>query len=314
MREIVVISGKGGTGKTSVCAALAHLASAASGSGSCAPGAPGGNGVIICDLDVDAPDLHLLLAPSPRRREAFLSGNEAVIDRERCVRCGVCAELCKFDAITREGEEYAIAPMRCEGCGVCFHLCPAKAISFPERECGEWYVSDTRFGVMAHALLNPGQENSGRLVSLLKQQARELARENGAETILCDGSPGVGCPVISSLSGATLAVAVVEPTPSGVHDFERVAALCDHFRIPVAVIINKADLNLAETARIRALAGENGRSVVAELPFSPDVTRAMIEGKALTETDSPLAGLLADAWGKIDELAAQAAARKHATL
>ena len=204
--------------------------------------------------------------------------------------------------------------MRCEGCGVCFHLCPAGAIAFPERECGEWYISDTRFGVMAHALLNPGQENSGRLVSLLKQQARELARENGAETILCDGSPGVGCPVISSLSGATLAVAVVEPTPSGIHDFERVAALCDHFRIPVTLIINKADLNPAETARIRALAGEKGRAVAAELPFSPDVTRAMIAGKALTETESPLAGLLAGAWKTIDGLAAQAASHKAPNL
>lgn len=306
MREIVVISGKGGTGKTSVCAALAHLASAGS------RGA--GQGVVICDLDVDAPDLHLLLAPVPRRREAFISGNEAVIDRERCTRCGTCAGLCRFGAVRQEGDAFGIDPLRCEGCGVCFRLCPAGSIAFPERECGEWYISDTRFGLMAHALLNPGQENSGRLVSLLKQQARELARENGAQTILCDGSPGVGCPVISSLSGATLAVAVVEPTPSGVHDFERVAALCDHFRIPVALIINKADLNPAETARIRALAEEKGRTVAAELPFSPDVMRAMIAGKALTETDSPLAGLLAGAWKTIDGLAARADSRKTPNL
>lgn len=299
MREIVVISGKGGTGKTSVCAALAHLASAGA--------RKTGRGAVICDLDVDAPDLHLLLSPVPRRREAFISGNEAVIDPERCTRCGTCAGLCRFGAVRHEDDAFAIDPLRCEGCGVCVRLCPAGAIAFPERECGEWYISDTRFGPMAHALLDPGQENSGRLVSLLKQQARELARETAAETILCDGSPGVGCPVISSLSGATLAVAVVEPTPSGVHDFGRVAALCDHFRIPVTLIINKADLNPAETARIRALAAERGRTVAAELPFSPDVMRAMIAGKALTETESPLAGLLAGAWNIIDELAARAA-------
>lgn len=306
MREIVVISGKGGTGKTSVCAALAHLASVD------AKGA--GRGVVICDLDVDAPDLHLLLSPVPRRREAFISGNEAVIDPERCTRCGTCAGLCKFGAVLHEEDVFSIDPLRCEGCGVCFRLCPAGAIAFPERECGEWYISDTRFGILAHALLNPGEENSGRLVSLLKQRARELARENGAETILCDGSPGVGCPVISSLSGATLAVAVVEPTPSGVHDFERVAALCDHFRIPVALIINKADLNPSETARIRALAREKGRTIAAELPFSPDVMRAMIAGRALTETDSPLADLLAGAWKTIDGLAVQAASHKSPNL
>ncbi len=293
MREIVVISGKGGTGKTSVCAALAHLASGGK--------LDAKKNIVICDLDVD------------RRRETFVSGNEAEINPEICIRCGKCAGLCKFGAVLREEDAFVIDSMRCEGCGVCFHLCPAGAIAFPERECGEWYISDTRFGVMAHALLNPGQENSGRLVSLLKQQARELARENGAETILCDGSPGVGCPVISSLSGATLAVAVVEPTPSGIHDFERVA-LCDHFRIPVTLIINKADLNPAETARIRALAGEKGRAVAAELPFSPDVTRAMIAGKALTETESPLAGLLAGAWKTIDGLAAQAASHKAPNL
>lgn len=306
MHEIVVISGKGGTGKTSVCAALAHLASEGS--------KASGHGPVICDLDVDAPDLHILLSPVPRSREPFISGNEAVINPELCVHCGKCAELCKFGAITHDRDVYAVEPLRCEGCGVCFQLCPAGAISFPDRECGEWYISDTRFGIMAHALLNPGQENSGRLVSLLKQQARELAREHGSDTILCDGSPGVGCPVISSLSGATLAVAVVEPTPSGVHDFERVAALCDHFRIPVALIINKADLNPKETAHIHALAREKGYAVTAELPFSPDVTQAMIAGKALTETSSPLGALLADAWKKINDLAVQAAVRKHINL
>ena len=235
MREIVVISGKGGTGKTSVCASLAHLA----------------QNKVVCDLDVDAPDMHILLDPQVHTREAFVSGNEAVIDRDACCRCGICFEHCRFDAVKKDGDVYGIDPLRCEGCGVCVALCPAKAIAFPEKECGEWYVSDTRFGPFVHAQLYPGQENSGRLVTLLKQQARELAKRQGLDLVICDGSPGVGCPVISSLSGASLAVAVVEPTPSGRHDFERVAALCDHFRIPVAVLINKADLNHEDTTTSR---------------------------------------------------------------
>ena len=175
MREIVVISGKGGTGKTSVCASLAHLA----------------QNKVVCDLDVDAPDMHILLDPQVHTREAFVSGNEAVIDRDACRRCGICFEHCRFDAVKKDGDVYGIDPLRCEGCGVCVALCPAKAIAFPEKECGEWYVSDTRFGPFVHAQLYPGQENSGRLVTLLKQQARELAKRQGLDLVICDGSPGV---------------------------------------------------------------------------------------------------------------------------
>ena len=283
MREIVVISGKGGTGKTSVCASLAHLAA----------------DKVICDLDVDAPDMHILLDPTVRQREPFVSGNEAIIDLDVCIQCGACAEYCRFEAVRQQDGQYRIDPLRCEGCGVCVTLCPAKAIGFPDKQCGEWYVSDSRFGPLVHAQLFPGEENSGRLVTLLKQKARALAKEQGLDLILCDGSPGVGCPVISSLSGATLAVAVVEPTPSGRHDFERVAALCEHFRVPVAVLINKDDLNPDEANAIRTLAAKRGYTVVGALPFSPDVTSAMIERKALTETTSPLADTLAAAWTRI---------------
>lgn len=287
MREIVVISGKGGTGKTSVCAAFSHLAA----------------DKVICDLDVDAPDMHILLDPQVRFKEAFVSGNEAVIDRDACRRCGVCLAHCRFDAVKREGDVYSVDPLRCEGCGVCVALCPAHAIAFPDKACGEWYVSDTRFGPLVHAQLYPGQENSGRLVTLLKQQARQLAKDRGLGLVLCDGSPGVGCPVISSLSGASLAVTVVEPTPSGRHDFERVAALCDHFRIPVAVLINKADLNPHEEAAIREVAAARGYTVVGSLPFDPAVTGSMIRRKALTETDTPLAATLADIWERVRTLA-----------
>ena len=173
MREIVVISGKGGTGKTSVCASLAHLS----------------QNKVVCDLDVDAPDMHILLDPQIHTREAFVSGNEAVIDRNACRRCGICFKHCRFDAVKKDSDAYGIDPLRCEGCGVCVALCPAKAIAFPEKECGEWYVSDTRFGPFVHAQLYPGQENSGRLVTLLKQQARELAKRQGLDLVICDGSP-----------------------------------------------------------------------------------------------------------------------------
>lgn len=287
MREIVVISGKGGTGKTSVCAGFAHLA----------------RGKVVCDLDVDAPDLHILLDPVARRSEEFRSGNEAVIDPAVCRRCGRCFELCRFDAVRREEGVYRIEPGRCEGCGVCHALCPAGAIAFPERHCGDWYVSDTRFGTLVHAQLFPGQENSGRLVSLLKREARALAREQGLDTIVCDGSPGVGCPVISSLSGATLAVAVVEPTPSGRHDFGRVADLCAHFRVPLAVLINKADLNAAEAAALSATVRAKGGVVAGELPFDPAMTEAMIRRKAVTETFSPLADTLALVWDRVQDMA-----------
>ena len=201
--------------------------------------------------------------------------------------------------------QYRIDELGCEGCGVCHKLCPAQAVEFPERRCGVWYVSDTRLGPFVHAQLDPGQENSGRLVALLKRQAREKATALGAEFVLCDGSPGVGCPVISSLSGAALAVAVVEPTPSGRHDFGRVAELCAHFRIPVAVLINKADLNADETARIHTMIEEGGHHLLGELPFSPLVTQAMVRRQTLTEEKSALAELLAAAWERVCALVAQ---------
>lgn len=287
MHEIVVISGKGGTGKTSITAAFAHLA----------------ENKIICDLDVDAPDMHLLLAPKVVREEAFYSGHEAVIAAERCSGCGTCLSMCRFGAVVADGEKFRIDPARCEGCKVCVAFCPEQAIDFPSRHCGAWYVSDTRFGPMVHAQLFPGQENSGRLVSVLKKEARQLAEAGGHDLILCDGSPGIGCPVISSLSQATLAVVVTEPTPSGVHDLERVVALCDHFRIKVAVIINKFDLNAQHTARIEALCREKGYTLAARLPHDTAVTEAMVRRQAVTEQDGVNFGLhVREAWKTIQGL------------
>ena len=286
MREIVVISGKGGTGKTTVSAAFAHLA----------------ENSIVCDLDVDAPDLHILLDPEVKSLTPFLSGNEAAIRREDCARCGRCAELCAFGAIAFTDLEYVVDPLRCEGCGVCVKLCPHQAIDFPEGHCGDWYVSDTRFGPMVHAQLFPGKENSGKLVGLLKMEARKRAREQKRDVLLCDGSPGVGCPVIASLSGADVAVGVVEPTPSGRHDFARVADLCRHFRVPLAVVINKADLNDAEARAIETMCEEQGHTLLGRLPFDPAVTQAMVRRKALTEVEGPLGDALRQMWNKLQNM------------
>ena len=287
MREIVVISGKGGTGKTSITAAFAHLA----------------ENKVICDLDVDAPDLHLLLEPHVLRREDFHSGHEAVIDPERCTGCGTCQDMCRFGAVLEDDGRYRIDPLRCEGCKVCVAFCPEGAIDFPPRHCGTRYVSDTRFGPMVHAQLFPGQENSGRLVSELKKEARKLAGEMGRDLILCDGSPGIGCPVISSLSQANLAVVVTEPTPSGLHDLERVAALCEHFRIRVAVIVNKHDLNPDHTAAIEELCRARGYTLAGRLPHDTVVTEAMVARKAVTELeDEDFGRRVRDAWTVIQGL------------
>lgn len=290
MYEIVVISGKGGTGKTTVCSAFAHLMD---------------NG-IVCDLDVDAPDMHIICEPQVHERHDFISGQEAVINHDFCLSCGTCMDHCKFDAIQYKDGAYCVDPLRCEGCGVCEALCPVKssdleepAIQMQDKHCGDWYESQSRFAPMIHAQLFPGEENSGRLVSLLKLKAKEVAKANKLDFILCDGSPGIGCPVISSLAGARLAVAVVEPTPSGRHDFTRVADLCDHFRIPVNVVINKATLNEQECANIRAFCAERGYDIVAEIPFCHDVYEAMMQRKALTELQSTAADMVRSAWQKI---------------
>ena len=281
MHEIVVISGKGGAGKTSITGAFAHLSKAK----------------ILCDLDVDAPDLHLLLETEHDSEREFRSGNEAVIDAALCEQCGLCDEMCRFDAIVQTEEGYQVAPFRCEGCKVCVEFCPAKAISFPERYCGQWYVSSTRFGTMVHAQLFPGEENSGRLVTLLKQEAKKLAEAQGAELVLCDGAPGIGCPVISSLAGTDLAVVVTEPTPSGMHDLGRVAELCEGFKTRVAVIVNKWDINQEMTEKIESYCKGKGYTLICRFPHDRAVTDAMVNRQVLTEfEDGPLRAMLETAW------------------
>ncbi len=268
MKEIVVISGKGGTGKTSVTAALARVA----------------DRVMLADCDVDAADLHLILKPQILRREDFYSGFKAVIDPESCLNCGACLQVCRFDAI-RAGESHpSVAELDCEGCGYCSQVCPVGAISLPEQLVGESYLSDTRYGCqLSHARLGIGADNSGKLVARVKKHAREAAGENGSEYILVDGSPGIGCPVISSLSGADFVLLVTEPTLSGLNDLKRVWQLTAQFQIPAACLINKADLNMEVADRIKQFLFENKIRHIADIPYDGDFVRAITLGQSLVE-------------------------------
>jgi MinD superfamily P-loop ATPase len=325
MKEIVIISGKGGTGKTSLTASFAVLA-----------GRP-----VIADCDVDAPDLHLLLSPRVKERHEFLAGYEAVIRNEACTGCGTCRTHCRFgavmkhdgrDALTTERDttedcldcdtcarscsvrtnaiirdirraqeesrspRYMIDPLLCEGCGVCVRFCPVKAIDLLERRCGEWMISDTRCGPMVHARLGAASENSGKLVALVRREARRIAEEDGRRMILVDGPPGIGCPVIASVTGASLVLAVTEPTITGEHDLERVLSLSRHFSIPAAVSVNKWDLNPGIAERIEETARRAGARIAGRVRYDRAVTRSMIEGRTAMETDAPCAGDIRRLW------------------
>ncbi len=264
MKEIVVISGKGGTGKTSVTAALASL----------------WKPLVIADCDVDAPDLHLLLSPDIKNTVEFYAGVEPEIDINLCTQCGVCIKHCVFNAVD---EQCKIDRAACEGCGVCALVCPEKAVTLHERHCGQWFESATRFGPMIHALLGAGEENSGKLVTQIKQAAREKAGESNYRFLLSDGSPGIGCPVISSLSGANLAVVVTEPTLSAMHDLKRILATARHFNIPAGIIINKYDINEEITGEIEKDAEKNGIPVFGRIAYNTAFVSAMVQGKCITE-------------------------------
>ncbi len=264
MKEIVVISGKGGTGKTSVMASLAYCAEKS----------------VLADCDVDAADLHLLLQPDNQKTEDFISGVAPELNPDQCIQCGKCIDVCVFNAIS---EEFKIQPFDCEGCGVCAHFCPADAIELRRRHCGEWYQSETRLGPMVYARLFPAEENSGKLITLLRKTARDLAQKEGLELILIDGSPGIGCPVISSVTNADFLVIVTEPSVSGIHDLQRVCDLIDHFGLKAGIVINKANLDEIMKQRIYDLSAEIKVPVIGELPYDLVFTQAMVQGKILME-------------------------------
>jgi MinD superfamily P-loop ATPase len=285
IREIVIISGKGGTGKTSVAASFAVLAAGRA---------------VVADCDVDAADLHLVLVPRIIESTDFKSGHEAVILREKCTACGLCAELCRFGAVKLSADrQYRVDPVACEGCGVCVRFCPAGAIAFPERLCGEWMVSETRCGPMVHACLGVAAENSGKLVSLVRREARRIAEEKGLPLLVTDGPPGIGCPVIASVTGASQVLAVTEPTVSGEHDLERVLRLARHFDIRTSVCVNKWDINPELTERIERKAEASGARVVGRIRYDSLVTAAQIQAKAVVEIDAPSSADIRNVWANL---------------
>ncbi|MBU4311363.1 MAG: ATP-binding protein [Candidatus Omnitrophica bacterium] len=283
MKQIVVISGKGGTGKTITTGAFAALA----------------KNKVMADCDVDAADLHLLLSPDIKERHEFKSGKSAVIDKKLCVRCGKCISICRFDAIS---EDFVVDPVSCEGCAFCSHICPNGSIKMKENMAGEWFLSDTRFGPLVHAKLGIAEENSGKLVASVRKKAKELAEKNKADWVIIDGAPGIGCPVIASLSGIDCAIVVTEPTISGLHDADRVIRVARHFSVPVKLIINKYDLNPDMTMEIEKYCGDNNIQALGRIGFDKSIVDAMVNARTIIEhKDSKAKEEIITIWSKIEK-------------
>jgi len=284
MKQITIISGKGGTGKTTLVASFAALA---------------GN-MVIADCDVDAPDLHLLLHPEIVEKEEFKGLNVAAMDKSKCTECGICEEACRFKAISDTKSGYAVDPTRCEGCGVCVFVCDQDAIILTERISGYAFISKTKYGTMAHAQLNIAEEASGKLVTVVRNNAQRVAEEEGSDLILIDGSPGIGCPVIASLTGVDLALVVTEPTMSGLHDLERILDVTRHFGIASVVCINKYDINEANSRRITEFCQERGVTIVRNIPYDPVVTEAMVAAMPVVEfSDGAVSDAIKEIWASI---------------
>jgi MinD superfamily P-loop ATPase len=263
IKQLAIVSGKGGTGKTTIAAAFASLA----------------KDKVLIDCDVDAADLYLLLRPRVLKQEKYYGGRSPRVDMNKCTQCGLCTEVCRFDAIENGVVDY----VSCEGCGFCSHICPENAITMEEAFSGDWFVSDTPYGPFVHARLGIGEENSGKLVTVVRKQAMEIANEKGLGLILIDGPPGIGCPVTASLTGVNLILAITEPTLSGIHDLERILKLAEHFKIPSAVCINKFDINSENTERIVAYCEKNGSGIIGKIPYEPKVVEALVNRKTVME-------------------------------
>jgi len=290
MKRILVISGKGGTGKTFLTASLAAVA----------------RNAVMVDCDVDAANLYLLLHPNIRKTEVFFGGNEAEIDQDKCIQCGKCLAICRFEAIkinkSKKGliEKIVIDPFSCEGCGACSYGCPVEAINMAEKESGKWFISDTKYGPFVFAKLGIAAENSGKLVSKIKEEAYKIAETRQAEHILIDGPPGIGCPVIASMSGVDLALVVTEPTLSGISDMQRVIEVAEFFGVETKVIINKYDINMENTGKIKEICEKKYIEVAGQLPFSKKVIQSVVKGIPYTEFSSDsIAGDIAGIWERI---------------
>ncbi len=284
MKELVILSGKGGTGKTSITASFAVLAQRP----------------VVADCDVDAADLHLLLAPKVLEQHVFMSGHQASIRQEDCTGCGQCQLLCNFNAIYDSSDgAVMIDPTACEGCGVCVQVCLLDAIDFHERRCGEWMVSDAVCGPMVHAKLGIAAENSGKLVTTVRQQARRIAEAGNHNLLIVDGPPGIGCPVIASITGASHVLLVAEPSLSGMHDLERVLRLARHFSVPASVCVNKWDINPTLTERIEQMAHEASAQVLGRIRYDPSVTTAQIQARPVVEIDCPSAEDIRHVWQQL---------------
>lgn len=270
MKQWVILSGKGGTGKTTVAAALAHLAAQE-------------HRLVMADADVDAANLELVLSPTVVETHDFVGGKAALVDPARCTGCGACVQTCRFEAVSADDSTCRVDPIACEGCAACFYRCPAGAITMVDQLSGRWFRSDTNLGPLFHARLIAGQENSGKLVTQVKQSARLHAVRSGADLLLVDGPPGIGCPVIAATTGADLALLVVEPSVSGVHDLERILATTRHFGVPAVVCVNKADVSAARTGEVAAVCARGGVPLVGRIPFSETVIRAMVHRQPVTE-------------------------------
>jgi MinD superfamily P-loop ATPase len=291
MKQIVLLSGKGGTGKTSVAAAFAHLAYAG----------PSPVPAVLADADVDTANLELVLHNEVLEEHEFVGGSVAVIAPDLCDGCGTCAETCRFDAVCLGREGYCIDPLACEGCAACVHQCPNDAIHMQPEAAGHWFRSHTLYGPLFHAALRPAQQNSGKLVTLVKQQARLFALDGGYRALIVDGPPGIGCPVISAVSGASMAVVVAEPTLAGIHDMERALEMAAHFLVPALVCINKADVYPAGTAQIVHYCRENGLDLLGQIPFDLSVAQAMVRGEPVTAylPGAPASLAMLDMWRQL---------------
>jgi len=287
MKQVVIISGKGGTGKTVISACFATLPPQK----------------VMADADVDAANLHILLDPMIQETHAFSGGSKAQIDPQACTGCGECKEVCRFDAVEEGESGFRIDPLYCEGCSVCSHICPVEAITMEPGISGHWFVSQTQYGPFVHAKLGAGEENSGKLVTEVRKKAKDIAQEKNLSLVVIDGPPGIGCPVIASLSGTDLALVVTEPSLSGIHDMQRVIRMAQHFRTQTACCINKYDLNLQQTARIERWCEEESVPILGKIPYDEAVIESLTRMIPLTESEhSPAGEMIKSLWRELDHL------------